>query len=343
MKMHMRKNPLDETLEATSAAGSWVDPRRYASCEGGGVKQALWWIFVVAGALMLTVSWLFVGFFVWAGGLKLVAAWYLAQLLLPPVGLVALLHSGALAYFAPPMRPLAAGVGLWGLVSLTPLLLMFGLWTPAFPFSLETSAPAATVRLPLDGPVIVGWGGDEVATNYHAATPDQRWAYDLLIEPAAHGSADLNRYGCYGRDVLAPTSGTISLVHDGEPDQDPSTFVPNPTAPAGNHVVIELETHTHLLLAHLIPGSVQVAVGDVVSEGQVLGKCGNSGNTSEPHVHIHHVRQLPEMIGFGEGLPLYFRDHDGKPMPLGGIEMDGDTVKLVGDRVQHVGSSGVQP
>ena len=305
--------------------------------EGGTMKQAYGWVFVAAGTLLLAGAWLFVGFFVWSGGLKLVAAWYLAQLILPPSGLLALLLSGITAYAAPHTRPMAVGVALWALLSLAPLVLMFGLWTPAFPFYLETAAPAATVRLPLDGPIIVAWGGDEVATNYHAATPDQRWAYDLLVEPATHGSADLKSYGCYGLDVLAPTAGTISLVHDGEPDQDPSTFVPNPTAPAGNHVVIELDTHTHLLLAHLIPGSVQVAVGDPVTEGQVLGKCGNSGNTSEPHVHIHHVRQLPEMLGFGEGLPLYFRDHDGAPMPLGGIELDGETVKLVGDRVQHVG------
>jgi hypothetical protein len=43
------------------------------------------------------------------------------------------------------------------------------------------------------------------------------------------------------------------------------------------------------------------------------------------------------MIGFGEGLPLFFRDHDGKPMPEGGIEMDGETIRLVGDRVRHLG------
>ncbi len=43
------------------------------------------------------------------------------------------------------------------------------------------------------------------------------------------------------------------------------------------------------------------------------------------------------MLGFGEGLPLYFRDHDGEPMPVGGVEMDGEEVTFVGDRVRHVG------
>ncbi|MCO4747623.1 MAG: M23 family metallopeptidase [Proteobacteria bacterium] len=301
------------------------------------MKRALWWILVGLGAALLAAVWGGVVSFLLAGGLKKVAAFYLAQLLLPPAGIFALVHSGLVAWKAPTARPFAGVVGAWAVVSLTPVLLMLGLWTPAYPASLENTEPAATVRLPLEGPVIVAWGGDTVAENYHAATPDQRWAYDLLVEPATHGSADLESYGCYGLDVLAPAAGTVAIAHDGEPDQDPSTFVPNPTAPAGNHVAIELETGTHLLLAHLIPGSLTVTEGDAVVEGQVLGKCGNSGNTSEPHVHIHHVKQRPEMIGFGEGLPLFFRDHDGDPMPTGGIEMDGDDVRLIGDRVQHIG------
>ncbi|TNE86614.1 MAG: M23 family metallopeptidase [Deltaproteobacteria bacterium] len=196
--------------------------------------------------------------------------------------------------------------------------------------------PHATVRLPLDGPVVVGWGGDTVAANYHAAHPDQRWAYDLLVEPAAHGSADLESYGCYGLPVLAPAAGTVAIAHDGEPDQDPSTFVPNPTAPAGNHVAIELDdTGTFLLIAHLAPESVAVEVGEHVDEGQLLGRCGNTGNTSEPHVHLHHQRRIPEVVGFGEGLPLFFRGHGGKPMPEGGITVDGESITLTGDRVQH--------
>ena len=302
------------------------------------MKRVLWWGVLAAGPLVLAGVWAGVGTGFAIGGMARVVAYYLGQMLFPVAGLFALPICALVAWRDKERRLFAAIIALWGLISLLPVLMLLGLWAPRYPGSLESVTPAATVRLPLDGPIVVGWGGDTVAANYHAVTPDQRWAYDLLVEPAAHGGTALSDYGCYGLDVLAPTSGVIAIVHDGEPDQDPSTFVPNPTAPAGNHVVIELETHTYLLLAHLIPGSIAVSEGERVEEGQVLGKCGNSGNTSEPHVHIHHVRQRPETIGLGEGLPLYFRGHTGQPMPTGGIEVDGDDqVHFTGDRIQHRG------
>jgi hypothetical protein len=103
--------------------------------------------------------------------------------------------------------------------------------------------------------------------------------------------------------------------------------------------VIQLETGTYLLIAHLKPGSVSVEPDQWVEEGQPIGQCGNSGNTSEPHIHIHHQRQDPAVypLNYAEGLPLYFRDSDGPAMPEGGFEIvDGLPVPL-GPVVQHVG------
>jgi len=134
-------------------------------------------------------------------------------------------------------------------------------------------------------------------------------------------------------------SGLISRAHDGKPDAPPGELTNNFEAPLGNHVVIQMETGTYLLIAHLKHGSVLVKTGDTVEEGQTIGECGNSGNTSEPHIHIHHQRQDPAVfpINFAEGLPLYFRDHDGNPMPVGGIETNSETEIAIGDVVQHIG------
>lgn len=109
--------------------------------------------------------------------------------------------------------------------------------------------------------------------------------------------------------------------------------------PRGNYVVIQMETGTYLLLAHFKPGSITVKVGELVEEGQVIAACGNSGNTSEPHIHIHHQRINPEIwpTGFGEGLPLYFRDLDGPSMPEGGYEIVGDKAVASGPLVTHIG------
>jgi hypothetical protein len=184
----------------------------------------------------------------------------------------------------------------------------------------------------------VAWGGDGIETNYHAAVPDQRWAYDLLVEPYLVGSAKLEDYGCYGVPVVAPASGRVVNAHDGEPDEVPGISSNNVTAPTGNHVAIQLDTGTYLVIAHLRQGSVRVKTGDSVEEGQTIGQCGNSGNTSEPHIHIHHQRQDPAVFptNFAEGLPLYFRDHDGPSMPVGGIKIEGETITAVGDVVQHL-------
>lgn len=225
------------------------------------------------------------------------------------------------------------------LVMMLLCLLPLALWTNkvTYPASWEKTEPIATVRLPSDLPLKVAWGGDSVRVNYHAAVPDQRWAYDLVVDPYFTESSNLTDYGCFGTPIVAPASGAVVVAEDGHPDVPPG-LPSNPTNPAGNYVAIELKTtNTYLLIAHLKEGSVLVHEGDFVEEGQIVGQCGNSGNTSEPHIHIHHQRQNPAdyPIGFAEGLPLAFRDTNGDSRPKGGIEeVDGEIV-LTGSVVQH--------
>ena len=60
------------------------------------------------------------------------------------------------------------------------------------------------------------------ATNVHASTPDQRWAYDLLVEPAeGHGSENPEDYGCYRKPVAAPVSARVHDSTDGAPNHTP--------------------------------------------------------------------------------------------------------------------------
>ncbi len=275
------------------------------------------------------------------GGMQRVTAWYLLQLLVPVIGLAVLLGCAAYVLIVLIARrrfsKAAAFTGLAGLLCLAPAALL--VFPVAYPAGLDSTGPAATVRLPADGPLRVFWGGDRLETNQHAITPDQRWAYDLGTEPYFHGSTNLEDYGCYGVPVVAPIAGQVSAAHDGVPDQAGGQYVPNLEAPLGNHVIIRMETGTYLVIAHLKPGSVAVAAGETVVEGQVIGACGNSGNTSEPHIHIHHQRQDPSIypLNFAEGLPLFFRDHDGAPMPVGGVRIEGETATATGDLVQHLG------
>lgn len=298
------------------------------------IWQILRWIPLV----LLVVSVVLLVIMLLVGGLAKITAWYLIQVVPPVLGLITFIVIIIYALVKKRRSKIWTATLAAAIIGMLGFLLWF---VPvAYPASLESTSPSINVRLPADGPIRVAWGGDTIKTNYHAAVPDQRWAYDLVIEPYFSGSENLEDYGCYGTPVVAPISGTVISAHDGEPDAVPGVVSNNFTAPTGNHVMIQIEeTGTYLVIAHLKPGSVAVETGSVVEEGQIIGQCGNSGNTSEPHIHIHHQRQNPTEfpINFAEGLPLYFRDHDGAPMPVGGIEQDGEKITPLGDVVQHVG------
>lgn len=291
-----------------------------------------WTPFVLMVVLLLSVAAMLID-----GGMVKITGWYMLQLIPPVLGGLVLITIVVYVLIKKRASRLWVGTFVLSILSLLPLILWF---VPvAYPASIEKTTPSITVRLPADVPLRVVWGGDSIKTNYHAAAPDQRWAYDLLVEPYFSGSPNLEDYGCYGVPVFAPVDGTIVSAHDGEPDETPGVTSNNFEAPTGNHVMIHIEeTDTYLVIAHLQNGSVLVKTGDQVKEGQAIGACGNSGNTSEPHIHIHHQRQDPTVfpLNFAEGLPLYFRDHDGAPMPVGGILIEGETITATGDIVQHI-------
>ncbi|MBE7103381.1 M23 family metallopeptidase [Bacillus cereus] len=186
----------------------------------------------------------------------------------------------------------------------------------AYPVDIESMTPKAVVRFPLNKRALIGWGGDRLETNYHVIKPNERWAYDILIPPAEVKSNKLEDYGIYGADVLAPASGTVVSINNDEKDLVPGSD--EFQSMAGNHIYLRLdETGTFLFLAHLKKGSIKVREGQHVNEGEVLAQVGNSGSSSEPHLHIHHQRQDPSKVSmfFAEGLPLYFRTEKGATMP----------------------------
>ena len=146
------------------------------------------------------------------------------------------------------------------------------------------------IGLPFRGEWFVAWGGDTKELNYHVESGgDQRRAADLFAVDAGgkthRGDGKRNQdYFAYGRDILAVADGVVVLAVDGVPDNTPGEmdreFVP------GNVVIIEHRPDLYSMSGHLVPGSVRVKAGARVRRGQVLGACGNSGNSSEPHLHF---------------------------------------------------------
>ncbi|MNK21896.1 putative peptidase [compost metagenome] len=217
-------------------------------------------------------------------------------------------------------------------VAASPIGVLLGIWPAAYSADMDSAKPNATVRLPFREAAITGWGGDDLKHNQHALWPMERWAYDFMMGPALTGSKRLEDYGIFGADVLAPASGTIVGVYDEEEDQRPGNE--DYKTMQGNYVYLKMDsTGTYLVMAHLKQGSVTVKEGQHVNEGDLLAQAGNSGASSEPHLHLHHQRQDPSKASMflTEGLPLFVRDVKGPSMPKGGVEVIGGRKVLIGD------------
>jgi hypothetical protein len=144
--------------------------------------------------------------------------------------------------------------------------------------------------LPFKDEWTVFWGGDTKEQNYHVAYKSQKNAFDMIITDSAgksHKTDGKNNedYYAFGKELLAPANGEIVLVVDGIKDNKPGVL--NPSYIPGNTVIIKTSNNEYLFFAHFKQHSIQVKQGEIVQQGDVLGLCGNSGNSSEPHLHFH--------------------------------------------------------
>jgi hypothetical protein len=283
---------------------------------------------------------------IFLGGLPGRVAWFAFPVMVPAVAAIVLVWT-----IITMIKRREAGRTRIATLLVTLLALYPASWMPAnFPFAYPASerrvGPKLEVRLPLNGPVRVFYGGDRKEHNYHAVFPDQRWAFDLGIDPSpdelARRGLSLTEFGCWGAPVLAPATGRIHEMHDGEPDNPPGPRGRARPDPAGNYVDLEVaSTKTHLLIAHMKQGSLRVTTGQSVAEGDSLGACGNSGNSTAPHVHIHHQRVAwtrSSMLRLAEGLPLRFRLYRGDAEPRGGGSEDAaGQWRWTGSVLEHVG------
>jgi murein DD-endopeptidase MepM/ murein hydrolase activator NlpD len=119
-------------------------------------------------------------------------------------------------------------------------------------------------------------------------------------------------YRCYGARALAVADGIVADTHDGVPENVPgatSRAVPiTPITLGGNYILLDLGDGAFAYYAHLQPGSLKVKKGDAVQRGQLLGLVGNSGNSTEPHLHFHLADRNAAIDS--EGLPYAFDTFD---------------------------------
>ncbi|WP_330164976.1 M23 family metallopeptidase [Catellatospora vulcania] len=189
-----------------------------------------------------------------------------------------------------------------------------GLW-------LARNSPAR--RVPSHGTDLMGerYAIDFVGVDERGRPAGHRdWRTLLATEPP-------ERFFGYDRPILAPADGVVVAVHDGESDHEARrsqlALVPyllgqagrlrqGAAAIAGNHVVIELRgSGAFAALVHLRSGSLRVAAGARVTAGQQIAACGNSGNSTQPHVHLQVMDSAD--LSVARGVPMVFRHFRERP------------------------------
>src|SRR4030095_15382691 len=181
---------------------------------------------------------------------------------------------------------------------------------------------------PLRGIWYVGYGAS-LHTGHRWAIPEE-FALDIakIGESGLSHKGDGTRfdgYSGYGADVLAAADGHVISAANDQPEDPSAMQRPDETQEAyserlqkeqgerlakglkaitGNYVMIDHGKNEYSLYAHLRPGSVRVEVGAQVKAGDVIGKLGSSGNSTEPHLHFHVCDKSDPLMC--AGIPVNF-------------------------------------
>ena len=188
--------------------------------------------------------------------------------------------------------------------------------------SLESTIPVVTyaqrtrLLFPFKGKGLVTQGGVIESGHRNRSGVHALDAVGLgdTYGPVTRPESRVEHYVGFGREIIAPAAGKIVLARNDRPDQpvsdvsDSKYYAPEYASGGdpGNSVVIDHGNGEFSMIAHLRHGSVQVRVGDVVAQGEVIGLLGNSGDTTGPHVHFQ-LQDGPRWE-YSDGLPARFEN-----------------------------------
>lgn len=168
----------------------------------------------------------------------------------------------------------------------------------------------------------------------------QTYALDLCADPSDRTRPGFgwwpiarrpDAFPGFGAPVHAPCDGAVVSAHDAERDHWSRTSplalgymltveqlreLFGPAKVLGNHVILDRGDGNYALLAHLRRDSITVRTGQQVRAGDLVAACGNSGNSSEPHLHLQVMEHRRPMVA--AGVPICFTDPGGAPIAVPG-------------------------
>src|SRR5690606_22456809 len=175
------------------------------------------------------------------------------------------------------------------------------------------------------------WGGTTEAQNYHVAHENQVLGDDFLMlkdRVSFIGDPKNNEsYYAFGKEIIPPCDANVVKLITGIVDNEPG--VSNPEQLTGTTIVLETSNKEYILFAHLKHQSIVVREGQFIRQGALLAQCGNSGNTTEPHLHLSLQNTLDMNITTGG--KLYFEKI------LVNSELKRDYLPVKGDFIKNTG------
>lgn len=188
---------------------------------------------------------------------------------------------------------------------------LFGYWLISALLGRVYPEGAVSLTFPLrDGIYYVGQGGSHIQVNQHRVSKAQQFALDITKLNSLGARAvglepnENEKFLIYGQPILSPCDGQVVAAHYGDPDGGMATA--DPQNPGGNFVAIRCG-NVDVFLAHIQEDSTVVRLLDEVLAGDEIGVVGNSGNSTEPHLHIHaRTVDVSASVNDGVGVPILF-------------------------------------
>jgi murein DD-endopeptidase MepM/ murein hydrolase activator NlpD len=172
---------------------------------------------------------------------------------------------------------------------------------------------AIEVKFPFrGGNYYIAHGGASALINHHWPALTSGYAIDIIklnrfgFRALGFYPKNLSKYYIFGDTVYSPIDGAVVRAVDGLPDMPPPKS--DKENPYGNHLIIKhSKENAYIYLLHLQQNSIHVKVGEIVQTGKPIGKAGNSGSTTEPHLHIHcEIDSDIDSKDGGKRVPLLF-------------------------------------